>query len=164
MTSSEFMYMIKNVFTFVSTGFRAFVKSALLQNVCTFVIRCVLPTLFNHKYRGQIMGGLVQPTKLLDHFSPKKTFRRHVFSSLNVNKENPVEILPTYAIGHSPIVHYIRCINWLSFTLKTRFISLKLVQKQQINRLVYSKQQWLLAFAISDQLKQIGYLGQSIFQ
>ena len=68
MTSREFMYMNKNVFTFVSIGFRAFVKSALLQNVCTFVIRCVLPTLFTHKYRGQIMGGLVQPTKLLDHF------------------------------------------------------------------------------------------------
>ena len=64
MTSHEFMYMNKNVFTFVSIGFRAFVKSALLQKVCTFVIRCVLATLFTHKYRGQIMGGLVQQTKL----------------------------------------------------------------------------------------------------
>ena len=44
-------------------------------------------------------------------FSPKKTFPRRVFSSLNVHKENPVEILPTYAIAHSPIVHYIRYIN-----------------------------------------------------
>ena len=59
MTSRKFMYKNKNVFTFVSILFRALVKSALLQNVCTFVIRCVLPTLFTHKYRGQIMGGLV---------------------------------------------------------------------------------------------------------
>ena len=29
MTSREFMYMIKNVFTFISIGFRAFVKSAI---------------------------------------------------------------------------------------------------------------------------------------
>ena len=63
MTSHEFMYMNKNVFTFVSILFRAFVKSAMLQNVCTFVIR-----FFTHKYRGQIMGWLVQRTKLLDHF------------------------------------------------------------------------------------------------
>ena len=69
MTSHEFMYMNKNVFTFVSIGFRAFVKSALLQNVSTFVICCLLPTLFfTHKYWDQIMGGLFQPTKLLDHF------------------------------------------------------------------------------------------------
>ena len=46
----------------------AFVKSALLQNICMFVIRCVLPKLFTHKHRGQIMGLLVQRTKLLDHF------------------------------------------------------------------------------------------------
>ena len=32
------------------------------------LFRCVLPALFTHKYRGQIMGGLVQPTKFLDHF------------------------------------------------------------------------------------------------
>ena len=37
---------------FVSIGFRAFVKSALLQNVCTFVIRCVLPTLFYPQILG----------------------------------------------------------------------------------------------------------------
>ena len=60
MTSLEFMYMNKNVVTFVSIGFRAFEKLALLQNVCTFVIRCALPTLFTHKYRGQFMEGLVQ--------------------------------------------------------------------------------------------------------
>ena len=44
-------------------------------------------------------------------FSPKKTFPRRVFISRNVSKENPVEILPTFAIAHSPIVHYIRYIN-----------------------------------------------------
>ena len=43
----------------------ALVKSAWLQNICTFVIRCVL---FTHKYRGQIIDLLVQRTKLLDHF------------------------------------------------------------------------------------------------
>ena len=118
MTLREFMYMNKNVFTSMSIGFRAFVKSVLLQNVCTFVIRSVLPTLFTHKCRGQIMCGLVQPTNLLDYFlngilarKRQKTFPWRVFSSLNVNKETPVEILPTYAIAHSPIVHYIRCIN-----------------------------------------------------
>ena len=110
MTSREFMYMNKNVFIFVSILFRAFVKSALLH--CTFVIRCVLPALFY----PQILGGLVQQTKLLDHFLngilvQKRIFPRRVFSSLNVNKENHVEILPTYAIVHSPLVHYIRYIN-----------------------------------------------------
>ena len=95
MTSREFMYMNKNVFTFVSIGFQVFVKSALLQNVCTFAIHCVLPILFTHNYQGQIMGGLVQPTKLLDHFLngilAQKDIHaaRTVFSSLtlNVNKE-----------------------------------------------------------------------------
>ena len=118
MTSREFMYMNKNVFTSKSIGFRTFVKSVLLQNACTFVIRSVLPTLFTHKCWSQIMCGLVQLPKLLDHFlngilarKRQKTFPRRVFSSLNVNKENPVEILPTYAIAHSPIVHYIRCRN-----------------------------------------------------
>ena len=57
------------------------------------------------------MGGLVQPTKLLDHFLngilARKDISTALFSPLNVNKGNPVEILPTYAIGHSPIVHYI---------------------------------------------------------
>ena len=59
MTSREFMYMNKNVFTFISIGFQVFVKSALLQNVCTFVIRCVLPTLFfTHNYRVRLWEGL----------------------------------------------------------------------------------------------------------
>ena len=58
MTSCEFMYMNKNLFTVVSILFRAFVKSALLQSVCRLVMRCVLPALFTHKYQGQIMGGL----------------------------------------------------------------------------------------------------------
>ena len=69
----------------------SFRKIGIAENVCTFVIRCVLPTLFTHKYRGQIMGGLVQRTKLLDHFLngilARKRHFRSVFSSLNVNKE-----------------------------------------------------------------------------
>ena len=89
MTSSDFMYMNKNVFT----SSRTFVKSALLQNVCTHVIRCVPPALFTHKYRGQIMGAISTTDKTFGpfsewDFSPKKTFPRHVFSSQNVNKEN----------------------------------------------------------------------------
>ena len=72
---------------------RTFVKSALLQNVCTLVIRCVPPTLFTHKYRGQIMGAISTTDKTFGpfsewDFSPKKTFSRRVFSSQNVNKEN----------------------------------------------------------------------------
>ena len=87
-----------------------FRKIGIAKNVCTFVIRCVLPTLFTHKYRGQIMGGLVQRTKLLDHFlngilAPKR------FQLTECKQRNPVEILPTYAIAHSPIVLYIRYIN-----------------------------------------------------
>ena len=58
----------QNGFTSISILFRAFVKSALLQNICIFVICCVLPALFHPQIPGQIMGGLVQPTKLLDHF------------------------------------------------------------------------------------------------
>ena len=69
MTSREFMYMNKNVFTLVSIGFRAFVKSALLQNVCTFVIRCVLPTLFTHKYRGSDYGWVGTTDKTFGTFS-----------------------------------------------------------------------------------------------
>ena len=68
MTSREFMYMNKNVFTFVSIGFRAFVKSALLQNVCTFVIRCVLPTHFYPPLSGADNGRVSTTEKLLDHF------------------------------------------------------------------------------------------------
>ena len=92
MTSREFMYMNKNVFTFVSIGFRAFLKSALLQNVCTFVIRCVLPTLFNPQISGSDYGRVSTTDKTFGpfsewDFSPKKTFPPHLFSSLNVNKE-----------------------------------------------------------------------------
>ena len=109
MTSGEFMYMIKNVFLFVSIAFRAFVKSALLHNVCTL---CTAHT-FITQISGSDYGRVSTTYKTFGpfsewDFSPKKTFPRRVFSSLNVNKENPVEILPTYAIGHSPIVHYIR--------------------------------------------------------
>ena len=75
MTSLEFMYMNKNVFTFVSIGFRAFVKSALLQNVCPFVIRCVLPTLFTHKYRGQIITDKTFGPFSEWDFSPKRHLR-----------------------------------------------------------------------------------------
>ena len=91
MTSREFIYMNKNVFTFVSIGFRAFVNSALLQNVCTFVIR-VLPTLFYTQISGSDYGWVSTTDKTFGpfsewEFSPKKTFPRRVFSSLNVNKE-----------------------------------------------------------------------------
>ena len=78
------------------------------------------PLCTTHTFYPQISGsdyGLVSTTDKTFgpfsgwDFSPKETFPRRVFSSLNVNKENPVEILSTYAIAHSPIVHYIRCIN-----------------------------------------------------
>ena len=68
MTSREFMYMNKNVFTVVSILFRAFVKSALLQNVCMFVIRCVLPALFYPQISGLDYGWLSTTNKTLDHF------------------------------------------------------------------------------------------------
>ena len=64
MTSREFMSM----FTFVSLGFQAFVKSALLQNVCTFVIRCVLPTLFYPQISGSDYGRVSTTNKALNHF------------------------------------------------------------------------------------------------
>ena len=91
MTSREFMYMNKNVFTFASIGFRAFVKSALLQNVCTFVIS-VLPTLFYPQISKSDYGWVSTTDKTFGpfsewDFSPKKTFPRRVFSSMNVNKE-----------------------------------------------------------------------------
>ena len=63
MTSREFMYMNKNVFT------RTFVKSALLQNVCTLLIRCVPPAHFTHKYRGQFMGAVSTTDKTFEPFS-----------------------------------------------------------------------------------------------
>ena len=106
MTSRKFMYMNKNVFT------RTFVKSALLQNVCTLVIRCVPPAHFTHKYRGQIMGAVSTTDKTFEPFSEwdfslKKTFPRRVSAHRLLTKETPVEILPIYAIAHSPMVHYI---------------------------------------------------------
>ena len=67
--SREFMYMNKNVFTFVSLGFPAFVKSALLQNVCTFVIRCVLPTLFYPQIAGSDYGPVSTTDKTFGPFS-----------------------------------------------------------------------------------------------
>ena len=45
----------------------SFRKIALLQNVCTFVIRCVLPIISYPQISGKIMGK-TKPTKLLDHF------------------------------------------------------------------------------------------------
>ena len=59
---------------------RTFVKSALLQNVCTLVIRCVPPAHFTHKYRGQIMGAVSTTDKTFEPFSEwdfslKKHFR-----------------------------------------------------------------------------------------
>ena len=103
MTSPEFRYMNKNVFTFVSIGFRAF-ENRQLQNVFTFVIRCVLPTLFYPQISGSDYGRVSTTDKTFGpfserDFSPKKTFPWRLFSSLNVNKENPVEILPTYVIA-----------------------------------------------------------------
>ena len=83
-----------------------------------FVIHCVLPALFYQQIHvlGSDYGRVSTTDKTFELFSewdlsPKKTFPQRVFSSLNGNKENPVEILPTYAIVHSPIVHYIRYIN-----------------------------------------------------
>ena len=68
MTSREFMYMNKNVFTFISLLFRTFVKIGIATKHLYVCIIVYSPNFFTHKYRGQIMGGLVQPTKLLDHF------------------------------------------------------------------------------------------------
>ena len=81
--------------------FRAFVKS---HHYKTFVLRCVLPIISYPQISGSDYGQnktdkTFGPFSEWD-FSPIKTFPRHVFSSLNVNKENPVEILPTYAIAH----------------------------------------------------------------
>ena len=89
MTSREFMYINKNVFTSVS-NFRKI--GIALQNVCTLVIRCVPPALFTHKYRGQIMGAVSTTDKTFGpfsewDFSPKKTFPWRVFNSQNVNEE-----------------------------------------------------------------------------
>ena len=114
MTSGEFMYINKNVFTFVSIGFRSFVKSALLK---TFVICNPLCTA--HTTYPQISGSdygrfsttdkTFRPFSEWD-FSPKKTFLKR-FQLTECKQRNPVEILPTYAIAHSPIVLCIRYIN-----------------------------------------------------
>ena len=79
MTSPEFMYMNKNVVTFVSIGFRAFLKSALLKNVCTSVIRCVLPTLFYPQISGSDYERVSATTKLLDHFLNGNLARKRHF-------------------------------------------------------------------------------------
>ena len=68
MTSRKFVYMNKNVFTVVSILFRAFIKSALLQNFCTFVICCVLPALFYPQISGSDYGRVSTTDKTLDHF------------------------------------------------------------------------------------------------
>ena len=79
MTSHEFMYMNKNVFTFVSILFRAFVKSALLQNVCTFVIRCVLPACFYPQIWGSDYGWVSTTDKILDLFLNEILARKRHF-------------------------------------------------------------------------------------
>ena len=76
----------------------------------TFVSLCTTRT-FYPQISGSDYGRVSTTDKVFGpfsewDFSPKKTFSRHVFSSLNVNKENPVEFLPTYAIGaftYSPL-------------------------------------------------------------
>ena len=114
MTSREFMYMNKNVFTFVSIGFRAFVKSALLKTC----VRCN-PLCTAHTFYQQISGSDYGRLSTVDKtfgpfsewdFSPKKTFPKR-FQLTECKQRSQVEILPTYAIAHSPIVHYIRYIN-----------------------------------------------------
>ena len=47
----------------------AFVKSALLQNICTFVIRCVLPTLFYPQISGSDYGPVSTMDKTFGPFS-----------------------------------------------------------------------------------------------
>ena len=50
-----------------------------------YVCNPLCTALFTHKYRGKIMGGLVQPTKLLDHFlngiAARKRHFRGAFSA-----------------------------------------------------------------------------------
>ena len=85
----EFMYMNKNVFTFVSNFCKIGIATKRLyvfNPLCT--TRTFLPT----NIGVRLWVRLVQPTKLLDHFlngilARKKTFPRRVFSSQNVNKE-----------------------------------------------------------------------------
>ena len=89
MTSCEFMYMNKNVFTSVS-NFRKIGIATKRLYACNPL--CTTRT-FNHKYRGQIMGAVRTTDKTFGpfsewDFSPKKTFPRRFFSSHDVNKEN----------------------------------------------------------------------------
>ena len=65
MTSHEFMYMNKNVFTSVSN----FRKIGIATKRFMLVIRCVPPALFTHKYRGQIMGVVNTTDKTFGPFS-----------------------------------------------------------------------------------------------
>ena len=114
MTSREFMYMNKNVFTFVSIGFRAFVKSALLKRLYVCNPLCTAHT-FYPQISGSDYGRFSTTDKTFGpfsewDFSPKKTFPKR-FQFTECKQRNPVEILPTYAITHSHIVHYIRYIN-----------------------------------------------------
>ena len=104
----------QNFVHFRLNSLSAFVKSELLQKhlyVCNPL--CTTRT-FYPQISGSDYGLVSTMDKTFGPFSGwdfclKKTFPRRVFRSLNVNKE--IEILPTYAIAHSPIVHYIRYIN-----------------------------------------------------
>ena len=91
--------------------FPAFVKLALLQNVCTFVIRCVLPALFYPQISESDYGRVSTTDKTFGPFSEWDDIFAAFFQLTECKQGNPVEILPTYAIVHSPIVHYIRYIN-----------------------------------------------------
>ena len=78
MTSREFMYLNKNMFTFVSIGFRAFVKSALLKTLYVCNPLCTAHT-FYPQISGSDYGRLSTTDKTFGpfsdwDFSPKKTF------------------------------------------------------------------------------------------
>ena len=128
MRSSEFMYMNKNVFTFVSNFHKIGIQR--LQNVCTFVIRCVQPALFYPQISGSDYGRLAPTADVYNlhvlltfmgaisttdttfgpfsewDFSPKKTFPWRVFSSQNVDKEKSsgnFTYLRNRAFNYSPL-------------------------------------------------------------
>ena len=71
------------VFTVVSILFRAFVKSALLQNVCMFEICCVLHTLFYPQISGSDYGQVSTTDKTLDHFLNGILARKRHFRGAN---------------------------------------------------------------------------------
>ena len=79
MTSREFMYMNKNVFTSVS-NFRKISINTKRLYACS-----VPPALFTHKYRGQIMGAVSTTDKTFGPFSEwilaRKRHFRGVFSA-----------------------------------------------------------------------------------